>query len=175
MAKTNIWQLDKHFNIVWKAHDQQASAKINRVRLWDKHTPYAIHPIWCATTLLTETSLPESMRYDGALTLLYHDLLEDTSANVNVSLSPKIKRWIQAMTFPGGFEEEKKALFTRDKQIRLLKLYDKTSNLLDSSWMPSKLLHSYLTLTKKLVTDVQKNFGDLNITSIAKSVIKRNT
>lgn len=168
--KTNIWDLEKHISRIWRAHDKNASVKKNRVRLWDEKTPYAMHPIWCATTLLGETKLPEQLRFDGAIALLYHDILEDTSASLKVDLSQRITGWIHAMTFRGGFEQEKDELFKRSKYVRLLKLYDKTSNILDGVWMPLQLRKDYFALTKKLIKDVSTNFGELNIVRIAKTI-----
>lgn len=170
MSDNQIWNLDKHLKLVWEAHDRKATVKINRVRLWDEQTPYAIHLIWCATTLLTETNLPEKIRFEGSIALLYHDILEDTSSDLKSDLSPKIVRWIQAMTFPGGFDQEQQELFTRTKVVRLLKLYDKTSNLLDGVWMPKELSQTYVAFTKKLIEDVRENFGELNITKIATTI-----
>lgn len=172
MSTNTVWELEKHIRRIWDAHDKQATARINRVRLWDKETPYAMHPIWCATTLLSETSLPVSIRFDGATALLYHDVLEDTTSDLKKDLSPKIIAWIEAMTFKGGFDEEVEVLFDRPKEVRLLKLYDKTSNLMDGVWMPADLREKYITLTKRLLKDVQKEYGELNITKIADSVIK---
>lgn len=49
------------------------------VRLWDKKTPYAVHPLWCAMTFLQETNLPESVnRRECAFALLFHDVKEDS-------------------------------------------------------------------------------------------------
>ncbi len=47
------------------AHSKHPKTAGDAIRYWDNLTPYAIHPIWCATTLLTETGLPEKIRYDG--------------------------------------------------------------------------------------------------------------
>lgn len=171
MMQTNIWDLEKHIRLVWGAHDKKASVRKNRVRLWDERTPYAMHPIWCATTLLTETKIEERLRFDGAIALLYHDILEDTSAKLKVELSPNIVEWVGQMTFHGGFEQEQKELFTRLKEVRLLKLYDKTSNIMDGVWMPPKLREDYFALTAKLVKDVRQNFGELNIVRIAETIL----
>ena len=131
-----------------------------------------MHPIWCANTLLTETSLPESIRFEGAVALLYHDILEDTTSDLKSNLSPKIMSWIKDMTFPGGFDQEQLELFAKPKEVRLLKLYDKTSNLLDGIWMPTPLKETYTAFTKKLTADVKQNFGELNIVKIATAITK---
>src|ERR1700737_3082179 len=67
--KTNDLQYAMTYPIVH--HDGQT-------RTWDETTPYAIHPIWCAMTFLSETTLPADLREIGYHVLLWHDLLEDT-------------------------------------------------------------------------------------------------
>lgn len=44
-----------------KAHAQHARDPDDMIRKFDEKTPYAIHPIWCAMTILTEAELsPDS-------------------------------------------------------------------------------------------------------------------
>ena len=64
------------------AHADHARTDDDRVRFWDMKTPYAVHPVWCAMTLLTETSLPELVRRTGYKALLLHDVLEDTTSGL---------------------------------------------------------------------------------------------
>jgi len=144
--------------------------KIQAFRLWDKKTPYSIHPIWCAMTILTETTLDSKIRVDGWHTLLYHDILEDTTKNLPSTLNQNIRHYIADMTFHGGIDEEIEKIWTKPKCIRLYKLYDKTSNLLDSTWMSPELYARYSKYTQKLLTDVEKNYGPLNIVRIAQAV-----
>jgi (p)ppGpp synthase/HD superfamily hydrolase len=155
-----------------KAHATQSKTKDKSLRLWDKKTPYYIHPIWCATTILTETSLPARLRTEGAQTLLYHDILEDTRAPLPAHLSPSVVRAIQDMTFKRGIMQEMKLIWTKPPQIQLFKLYDKVSNLLDGVWMPKDLKKQYRAYTKKLLRSVEKHFGsDLNIVRIAHTIL----
>jgi hypothetical protein len=49
------------------------------------HIDSAISPedaIWCAMTIMTETMLDESARLNGYLALMWHDVLEDTHAQL---------------------------------------------------------------------------------------------
>jgi hypothetical protein len=61
------------------AHSTYVNTPRDSIRWWDGTTPYAIHPIWCATTLLAETTLSAEIRFTGYQVLLWHDMLEDTS------------------------------------------------------------------------------------------------
>jgi hypothetical protein len=104
--------------------------------------------------------------------LLYHDVLEDTTASLPEDLPKQISTWIGDMTFHGGFEEEQVELFSKTKEVLLFKLYDKTSNLLDAAWMDDDLHKIYLDFTKKLAAEVEKNYGRLNIMGILESIEK---
>lgn len=59
----------------------------------------------------------------------------------------------------------------KDPRIRLFKLYDKVSNLLDASWMSPELHRKYTGYTQKLLADVEKNYGHLNIVKIAHAIL----
>jgi hypothetical protein len=52
-------------------------------------------------------------------------------------------------------------------EVRLFKLYDKTSNLLDPLKKESADVEKNKFLIQSLTRDVQQNFGDLNIVKIA--------
>jgi (p)ppGpp synthase/HD superfamily hydrolase len=164
--------LKKHIDYVIDAHTHRPKAAKNKFRYWDKKTPYYIHPLWCAMTLLTETSLPKKLRENGAVALLYHDLLEDTNAKLPKTLDKKITFYVQQLTFYGGFEEERKLLLNKGIEIKLLKLYDKVSNLLDGSWMNKKERKIYTDFTKKIMIEVEKYYGLLNIVKIAREIVK---
>lgn len=145
-------------------------------RRWDDRTPYAIHPIWCATTILSETSLPQDLREDGAIVLLYHDVKEDTKVQLPQGLSPRVLEWIDGMTFegasmPGGSDIEMREVWSRPQEIRLFKLYDKTSNLLDAIWAPPERIAVYRDYTRRLVEDVAPRYGELNIVRLARAIL----
>jgi (p)ppGpp synthase/HD superfamily hydrolase len=61
------------------AHGSFPNTLRDAVRFHDQKTPYVVHPLWCASSLLMEPVLPEDLRRDGAVALLWHDTLEDTS------------------------------------------------------------------------------------------------
>ena len=155
---------------VINAHTNKVKEEASAVRMWDGKTPYYVHPIWCASTILHETSLPEDLRISGSQALLYHDVLEDTYASLPPDLSEKVKGFIYSMTFKTS-EDEWKNLWQKDKEIRLLKIYDKTSNILDGSWMTPDRKNQHLDHLAKLIRDVKSNYGELNIVRIAKTLI----
>ncbi|NCQ54623.1 hypothetical protein GW797_00075 [Candidatus Parcubacteria bacterium] len=163
MSKEQYSNLNEHVKFVMKAHEGD-------VRGWDMETPYAIHPLWCSMTIYSETTLPKQIRDEGAVVLLYHDILEDTKLNLPDNLTPDEVDGIIQMTFT-GMTQEMVEVWNREPKIRLFKLYDKISNLLDSSWMTPEIIEIYTSYTKKLLEDVEQNFGQLNITRIARAIL----
>ncbi len=151
-----------------RAHDKFFKEPHKRFRKWDGRTPYSIHPIWCATTLLTETTLPEDVRQKGTLTLLLHDVVEDTEAPLPSSLPPGVEALVDEMTFD-SYEDEFERVWGRSEICRLLKLYDKVSNLLDANWRTDKRDH-YVAYTLRLCSEVEQRWGPLNITRIARAI-----
>ena len=142
------------------------NAHAGQTRKHDKATPYAAHPIWAATTLLHETALPPEVRNDGAAALLYHDLLEDTDAGLPPWASETATAWAEELTFHGGFAEERERIWERSIEAKLLKLYDKASNLLDGAWMKPAKRAAYLAYTERLAAEVEAHYGPLNITRL---------
>lgn len=145
-------------------------------RLWDKNTPYFVHPVWCAMMFLQETKLPAYgaiFREECALALLFHDWLEDVEQPLP-NLNDAIKGLIKEMTFSGekgSTEIEIRGIWSKEPLIRLLKLYDKVSNLLDGAWMPDeKWNEQYVPYVLRLANDVEANYGDLNIVRMARAV-----
>lgn len=151
------------------AHINNPRKLTDRVRFHDNKTPYIVHPIWCAMTILTETALDETTRLNGYLALMWHDVLEDTTVSLPEPTDDTIKQLVIDMTFD-CFEEETRLLWKRTPLIRLLKLYDKTSNLLDAAHFNEAKWNRYTDFTNKLREDVHRNYGDLNIVKIAQSI-----
>ena len=87
------------------AHRDHSVKPSKAFRKWDGKTPYHIHPIWCATMLATETTLDDRTREEGVLTLLYHDILEDTTRGLPDWLNERVKHLIDMMTYDGMVEE----------------------------------------------------------------------
>jgi hypothetical protein len=139
----------------------------------DWKTPYSVHPIWCAMTIACEYALPEPLRQWGVEVLFFHDVVEDTNFVLPTTMSPEVLEGIKAMTFE-SYDAECEHIWEAQQEIRLLKLYDKVSNLLDAGWMSKKKLEQYKTYTRKLAVDVKNNFGDLNIVRIAFAMTEEN-
>ena len=154
-----------------RAHARHSKSPRGAVRFSDGKTPYAIHPIWCAMTLLTETTLPEDLRRAGYLALLWHDVLEDTTLPLPEEAPPEVVSLVQELTFH-SFDEEVTAIWERSDTAKLLKLYDKVSNLLDAAWMSDRKWDRYVAYTRRLAEFAERRYGALNIVRIAGAVCR---
>jgi len=161
-----------HFHSFLWPIKSAASAHDRAFRLWDNQTPYAMHPIWCAMMLLSETLLPEEIRFDGYVALCLHDVLEDTDEKLPDWVPSRCVILIEEMTFASSAEEFEK-IWDRSDECILLKLYDKVSNLLDGAWMSDEKWSDYCDLVFQLVNFVEHKYGNLNITKIARAIAKR--
>lgn len=152
------------------AHIHHPNTPEDSIRFWDRETPYAVHPTWCAMTLLCEPALDREIRLQGAIALQWHDILEDTQLPLPSGTPTEIVELVENMTF-ASFAEEQTAVWSKNPTIRLLKLVDKTSNLLDSSWMKQEKEQNYARFTQALADDAEKHFGTLNVVRMARALI----
>ena len=158
---------------VFTTHQEKARKPSKAVRKWDSRTPYGVHPVWCAVTLLQEDTLPEDLRVRGAWALLLHDILEDTTAELPANTPEEVVALVGEMTFPGGSAQEMKEIWSRSKETKLLKLYDKTSNLQDGTWMFTEKRAKYAAYLLRLCEEVERHYGaKLNILRIARALAR---
>lgn len=151
------------------AHNDQPTLPRKARRRHDKMTPTAVHPCWGAMTILQEPLLPWRLRWNGAMALALHDVLEDTTAGLPEGTSEVVAKLVGEMTFK-NYGEELDSWWKLPSEAKLLKLYDKVSNLLDGSWMPEEKLVMYKFYTSRLADAVSKLYGNLNIVKIARAI-----
>lgn len=156
---------------VWRAHSEASRPDAVPYRKFDPSVPYAAHPVWCALSLWCEPGVPQSLRHAGAQALLYHDVPEDTLAALPPWLAPHVRQYVADMTYPGGGLEERRELWNKPPEIRLFKLYDKTSNLLEGVWMNDEQRLRHTHFLSLLADDVRKRFPELNILRMADALI----
>jgi len=165
-------ELDGSIHHAINAHANYPKTPEDAIRFWDKTTPYAVHPIWCGVTLLTETRLSADIRFKGYQALLWHDTLEDTHLPLPEATDAEVARLVEEMTFLGFTDEQEKIWACRDV-VKLLKLYDKVSILLDATWMKPEKWNHLVDYTLALRQFVLETYGDLNIVKIAGAVCLR--
>ncbi|HEY1015391.1 MAG TPA: hypothetical protein VGE07_21975 [Herpetosiphonaceae bacterium] len=154
-----------------QAHTYFPNTPRAAIRYWDEATPYVIHPIWCAMTLLAEPLLDAGIRYPGAIALLWHDLLEDTSRPLPPSAAPQLRALVQEMTF-ANFDEELERLWERSDLAQLLKLYDKVSQFLDGTWLSDQRWNQLVAHTERLARLAAERYGELNILKLAAALAR---
>lgn len=165
----NAQEMLAYLTLTVQAHSLYAKSAKKAMRFADSKTPYSVHPIWCAMTIACEHSLPEVLRVWGMQVLFFHDVLEDTNLALPMTIPDDVRVGIEAMTFP-SYDAEREQIWERSPEIRLLKLYDKVSNLLDCGWATPERQRVYIMYAQELALDVKKNFGDLNIVRIAGAI-----
>ncbi len=112
------------------AFDSAPKEEKNRYR-HDGVTPHGVHSVFCATLVLHEPWLNWATRLQLFLILLFHDVVEDTRAELPKGLPKDVTRVIlEEMTYYGGGKEEREEIWAKGPVARLAKLYDKYSNLL---------------------------------------------
>ena len=167
-TQTYAEQLGEAITFAIQTHTFFANTPRDAARLWDHQTPYVIHPIWCAMTLLTETKLPQEIRYPGAIVLLWHDILEDTQRPLPPHTQPIIQNLVQEMTF-ASLDEEFEQLWQRSDTTKLLKLYDKVSQFLDGIWLADARWNQLVRHTRQLEQFVVTTYGELNIVRLSRT------
>ena len=160
----------KYIQISGFMHSFKPKELINATRLWDKKTPYIVHPLWCAVTIAFEQRLTPEVRSRGIFILLFHDILEDTTDTIPQDLPDEVKEGIRHMTFYTS-KVERTRIWSLPPEIRLFKLYDKVCNLLDAIETDPEKIKKNNELVAELIVDVEKNYGVLNITKIGRSLI----
>ena len=163
----------KDITYVINAHTNYPSKPSKAFRKWDGKTPSYMHPLWCATTIAAETELDERTREEGIQVLLYHDVLEDTNLPLPEWLSERVKNLVGEMTFHGGMAQEMKEVWSKSKETKLYKLFDKVHNLLDGAWMDDEKRMNYEKYTRRLCEEVEKHYEDLNIIRMAETIGKK--
>ncbi len=153
----------------FEAHANHPLKPTKATRKWDHATPQGVHPTWCAMTLLQEPTIPEELRVTGALALLFHDLLEDTTAKLPSETPDHVRALVEHMTFT-GMADEMVQIWEKTPEVWLLKLYDKVSNLLDGQWLAGEKADNYKSYTLELADRVEQRFGTLNIVKIARAI-----
>ncbi|MBK7391680.1 MAG: hypothetical protein IPI64_00080 [Chloracidobacterium sp.] len=78
-----------------------------------------------------------------------------------------MKTLVDELTF-ASYASEKVEIWNRSDLAQLLKLFDKTSNLLDGGWMTDDQWKDYCDHTLKLAASAERSFPPLHIVSIAR-------
>lgn len=133
--------------------------------------PYGVHPLWCATAIMQENSLPQDVRDRCAIALLLHDVLEDTTAPLPDDITPEERTLTHELTFYGGTGEEMELIWSKSDLALLCKAYDKASNLFDLSFMAEEKRIAYRAYALRLAEHIEKTWGNLVIVKLIRSLV----
>lgn len=172
MTRSFFEKLRRAIELSYEAHTHHPRRPEMAARKWDGRTPYFAHPVWCATAILHEPALPQALRQDGAQALALHDVLEDTTLALPPDLSPRVRRLVELMTFPGGTAQEVVEVWARPPEVRLLKLYDKTCNMMDDRFLPEPRRRKARAYVRKLAADGDARFPGTNIVTLARALAR---
>ena len=170
-VETFARQIEAGISYAIRAHTEHPKHPGDSVRYHDRLTPYAVHPIWCAMTMLTEMELDLALRIRGYQALLWHDVLEDTGLGLPEETATDVRDLVDELTYR-SFREERERIWEKSDEAKLLKAYDKVSNLLDGRWMKAEKWNVYVEYTERLLSFVAERYGGLNIVRIGRAVCR---
>lgn len=150
-------------------HSKHPKEPLKAARKWDGKTPFAVHPLWAGLTILHETLLPEDIRYEGSVALFFHDIPEDTTKELPVVTSNKVREWVKGLTF-GSTEEKHREVWKRGKEIMLLEAYDAVASLQDISGLSEEKQRKSKEFATALLIQVERDWGKLNIVKIGRAL-----
>lgn len=134
--------------------------------------PYANHAIWAATTVLLDVHLPQKIRELGYVVLLYHDVLEDTSAAIPPWVSEEALHCINEMTFK-NFRSSLAEIPGKSPLIKLFILVDKLSTLIEEHIAPvPEKRKLWRDTVAYLANEVEAHFGRTRIVIMARAFVE---
>lgn len=157
-------------DFVYSAHQEHCTKKDFRQ---DGKVPFIVHPIWCAMILLNDTRVPYEERRIGYQALLLHDVLEDTSLKLPDWVEPEVAKLVEEMTYETWEEEKAIDINKKSPLVQLLKLCDKTASMYDENVRPDpQKRHEWRELTRKLLKNVEQNYKNSRVVSVAKAILE---
>lgn len=158
------------------AHTSTPKTPEKAFRKWSPGaTPYWTHPATIGLLATHEDGLPVETRITLVVGLVLHDVVEDTTSPIPDGITlPAERKLVEELTFPGGMEEEMAKVWDRLPLARLAKLHDKTHNLLNplDAGEGFRRTKRYLPYVERLIEDVERHYGHLNIVMIARGVVQ---
>ena len=168
MTKVPFQDFDRLVAYVMAAHQMCPRKPENAFRKFDGVTPYAVHPLWCATMAAAEPLLPPETRDLDAQVLLLHDVTEDTLAPFPTWVSDEVRAAHADMVFESRAAEMAR-IWVRTPGTRRRKLFDKASNYLT---LLGTLNPDYDKYVLRLADTVEKDAGSrLNIVKIIRALV----
>ena len=177
-GKISSKEFKKYLDFAYLAYQENNISSPNQTYRQDGKVPYMMHPLWCASMLITDTQIPWEQREIGFKALILHDVLEDTSLELPSWIESEVREAVQAMTF----ENHKQALREYENKtpfIKLLMLYDELSSMYENhvgvfnnSVVKKVKRRLWKEFTIKGIKEVEKEYGNIRIVQVGKAVME---
>ncbi|MDD5342675.1 MAG: hypothetical protein PHI73_05090 [Patescibacteria group bacterium] len=132
--------------------------------------PYIIHPLWCASMLITDTRIPYEEREKGFKALVLHDVLEDTSMQFPDWVEPDVKEIVKELTFETS-DHALASIQSKSINIKLLMLVDGLSSMYEEHVWPQRR-NKWKAMMEIVVKEVEEHYGNIRVVQLAKSIIE---
>lgn len=166
-------ELSSLIHYVIDVHHRASKDPAQAFRRFDGKTPYSIHPIWAAMTILHEGKLPEDVRERGGKVLLVHDVREDTNALLPEWMLSELEiKRVAELTFAND-DEPYILIWERSDEAKLFHLYDCTSNLLNRGTAAPERTKRKKEHVAHLIDHLRPMYGDLYIMDFALAIVNR--
>jgi len=177
-GKITSEEFKRYFDFAYSAYQENNISSPDQTYRQDGKVPYMMHPLWCASMLITDTQIPWEQREIGFKALILHDVLEDTSLELPDWVEPEVKEAVEAMTF----EDHRQALNeykNKSPFIKLLMLYDELSSMYeyhvgvyDGVVMKKLKRKLWKEFTIKGIMEVEKEYGNIRIVQVGKAIVE---
>lgn len=161
-------ELKKYLDFAYEAYqNNNVSGQAYRQK---GNVPFIMHPLWCASMLITDTQVPQDEREIGFKALILHDVLEDTSLELPEWVELEVKETVQKLTFE-NWDEALKIIPTYEPFLKLLLVYDSLSSMYENHVSD---LHraGWIKTTKYLLEEVEKEYGNVRIVQVGKAILE---
>jgi hypothetical protein len=153
------WCWAKKLTHLTLLHQERAASNRQRTRSHDLQTPFAVHPLQCALAVLAEPALDGELRVKLFDVLLHHELEAQTGIKPDFLPLP-IQEMIRSLRCLSRYEQG----WSAPPEIRLCALYSLTFDLMDGEIRAE----SFTDFVARLIQDAEANYGQLNITGMAR-------
>jgi hypothetical protein len=132
--------------------------------------PFMMHPLWCASILVTDTRIPYDERETGFKALILHDVYEDTSLELPDWVEPKVKNMVKELTFKNS-DHALKTAQSKPINVKLLLLVDGLSNMYEEH-VTLKRRKIWKQKVKAVTKEIEAHYGNIRVVQLAKAMIQ---
>jgi (p)ppGpp synthase/HD superfamily hydrolase len=136
----------------------------------DGKVPYIMHPLWCASILITDTRIPYEERERGFKALILHDVYEDTNLDFPDWVEPDVKAIVKELTFESS-DHALALVQSKPINIKLLLLVDGLSSMYEEHVEPQRR-KKWKAMMEIATKEVEEHYGNIRVVQLAKSIIE---